>query len=132
MVNPTTTRPRILVVDDSTIVQNMVKIALEKEYEVLVAAHAIDALAIIYHEKISLLLLDISMPGIDGLELCRTVRNLPHFKHLPIVMLTARNQMIDKVQGRLAGATDYITKPFDSVHLCQAIGQLVDPKRQAE
>lgn len=118
-------RPIILAVDDSTIVQNMIKLALEDEYKVLVASHAIDALAVIYHEKISLLLLDIAMPGIDGLELCRTVRNLPAFQSLPIVMLTAKNQMVDKVQGRLAGATEYLTKPFDAEQLREVVRNLV-------
>jgi twitching motility two-component system response regulator PilG len=117
--------PIILAVDDSVIMQNTIKLALEKDYKVLIANHALDALAVIYHEKISLLLLDISMPGIDGLELCRTIRQLPKFSNLPIVMVTARDKMVDKVQGRLAGATEYLTKPFQSEQLQEVVKRLI-------
>jgi DNA-binding response OmpR family regulator len=61
------------------------------------------------------------MPGVDGLELCRTVRKLPQFQHLPIIMLTARDGAFDKVQGRMAGATEYLTKPFNKDELRQVI-----------
>ncbi|KOR37298.1 MULTISPECIES: response regulator [Planktothricoides] len=113
--------PTILAVDDSPVMQDLVKRALSSEYRVLVADNAVDALSIIYHDQIALLLLDVTMPGIDGLELCRTVRNIPQFQELPIIMLTARDGMFDKVQGRLAGATEYLTKPFQSEQLCQVV-----------
>lgn len=122
----------ILAVDDSVVMQEMLKRALSAEYRVLVAGNAVDALAMIYHEKIVLLLLDVSMPGIDGLEFCRTVRNLPQFKELPIIMLTARDKLFDKVQGRLAGATEYLTKPFDSNQLRQVVAKSIDASLIAE
>jgi DNA-binding response OmpR family regulator len=115
----------ILAVDDSTVMQGLVKQALGKEFRVLVTDNAVDALSMIYHEQISVLLLDVSMPGIDGLELCRTVRSLPQFHNLPIVMLTARDGAFDKVQGRLAGATEYLTKPFDAEKLRLVVGKFV-------
>jgi twitching motility two-component system response regulator PilG len=65
------------------------------------------------------------MPEIDGLELCRTVRNLPQFKMLPIIMLTARDGAFEKVQGRLAGATEYLTKPFNPQTLSEVITQVL-------
>lgn len=111
----------ILAVDDSPVMQDLVKRALASEYRVLVADNAVDALSIIYHDQVSLLLLDVTMPGIDGLELCRTVRNIPQFQELPIIMLTARDGMFDKVQGRLAGATEYLTKPFKSDQLVEVV-----------
>ncbi|HLO50736.1 MAG TPA: response regulator, partial [Kamptonema sp.] len=91
--------PTILAVDDSAVMQGLVKQALGKDFRVLVTDNAVDALSMIYHEQIAVLLLDVSMPGIDGLELCRTVRSLPQFHELPIVMLTARDGAFDKVQG---------------------------------
>lgn len=118
--------PTILAVDDSAVMLELIKRTLEGEYRVLVADNAVDALSMIYHEKISGLLLDVSMPGIDGLELCRTVRNLPQFQELPIIMLTARDGLFDKVQGRLAGATEYLTKPFDADQLRQTISKFFD------
>lgn len=117
--------PTIMAVDDSAVTQNLVKRALEKEYRVLLADNAVDALSLIYHQPVSLLLLDITMPGIDGLELCRTIRNLPQFQKLPIIMLTARDGTFDKVQGRLAGATEYLTKPFDANTLLQVIKKFI-------
>ncbi|MGL4377982.1 MAG: response regulator [Microcoleaceae cyanobacterium] len=117
--------PTILAVDDSTVMQETIKKALGKEYRVLVADNAVDALSMIYHEPVVLLLLDVSMPGIDGLELCRTVRSLPQHERLPIIMLTARDGAFDKVQGRLAGATEYLTKPFDSDKLRQVIARFI-------
>ncbi len=117
--------PTILAVDDSTVMQEMIKRALGSEYRVLVADNAVDALALIYHEQIAILLLDVSMPGVDGLELCLTVRSLPQFHELPIIMVTARDGVFDKVQGRLAGATEYLTKPFDSERLRQVVGNFL-------
>ena len=118
--------PTILAVDDSTVMQGLVKQALGKDFRVLVTDNAVDALSMIYHEKVAVLLLDVSMPGIDGLELCRTVRSLPQFQKLPIVMLTARDGAFDKVQGRLAGATEYLTKPFDAEKLRVVVGKFVN------
>lgn len=118
--------PTILAVDDSTVMQGLVKQALGKDFRVLVTDNAVDALSMIYHEKVAVLLLDVSMPGIDGLELCRTVRSLPQFHKLPIVMLTARDGAFDKVQGRLAGATEYLTKPFDAEKLRVVVGKFVN------
>ena len=116
----------VLVVDDSALARGLIQAALSPKYRVLCASNAIDALATIYHEKISVLLLDISMPEIDGLELCRTVRNLPQFQQLPIVMVTSKDGLFDKVQGRLAGATEYLTKPFDASQLLQTVGSLLN------
>ncbi len=117
----------VLAVDDSPVMQKMIHNALKDEYNVLLADNAVDALSTIYHQTIALILLDVSMPGVDGLELCRTVRSLPQFQNLPIIMLTARDGAFDKVQGRLAGATEYLTKPFDGEHLRQTLRQFLSP-----
>ena len=70
----------ILAVDDSQIMQGIVKQFLGQEYRVLIASNAIDALSIIYNEQVAVLLLDVSLPGINGLELCRIVRSIPQFE----------------------------------------------------
>lgn len=111
----------VLAVDDSPVMQATIERALGSEYRVLVKDNALDALSLIYHEPIAVLLLDVSMPEIDGLELCRTVRNLPQFQELPIIMITARDKAFDKVKGRMAGATEYLTKPFDAQELRQIV-----------
>lgn len=127
MVSGANTIKTILAVDDSAIVQQSIKRSLENDYRVLVTGNAVDALSLIYHEPISAVLLDVTMPGVDGLELCRTVRSLPQFQTLPIIMLTARDSPFDKVQGRLAGASEYLTKPFDAVALRQILEKLTQP-----
>jgi twitching motility two-component system response regulator PilG len=124
--------PTILAVDDSSVMQTLIKRALERDYRVLVADNAVDALSVIYHQQISILLLDVSMPGVDGLELCRTVRSLPQFQDLPIIMLTARDGVFDKVQGRLAGATEYLTKPFEAEQLRQIVGNFINSNCSTE
>jgi len=118
--------PRILAVDDSTMMQELIKLALDGYYEVMVASNAVDALNLIYQEKISLVLLDVSMPEIDGLELCRTVRSISQFRDLPIIIVTAQDGFFDKLKGRLAGCTEYLTKPFDAEKLRQLVGKYVN------
>ncbi|NEQ38380.1 MAG: response regulator [Okeania sp. SIO3I5] len=120
------TKKTILAVDDSKIMHGIIKKALGEKYRVLVTDNAVDALSMIYHEQVAVLLLDVSMPDIDGLELCRTVRSIPQFESLPIIMLTARDSSFDQVQGHLAGATEYLTKPFDEKKLNQLITKLLN------
>lgn len=117
----------ILVVDDSMVMQQFLTETLEVNYQVFATDNAMDALSLIYQKSFSLLLLDVSMPGIDGLELCRTIRNLPQFHHLPIIMVTARSTTFDYVQGQLAGATRYLTKPFDTSTLVQTVESVLTP-----
>jgi twitching motility two-component system response regulator PilG len=105
--------PMVLSVDDSVVVQTMIKRALGDRYQVLLASNAVDALKIISTNPIALLLLDVSMPDINGLEFCRTVRSIPKFKNLPIIMLTARDKFSDKLKGQIAGATHYLIKPIE-------------------
>lgn len=124
MVTEMTDSLTVLAVDDSPIVHQLVKRALEPEYHVLVADNAIDALSMIYHDAVSVILLDVMMPGVDGLEFCRTVRNLPQFEHLPIVMVTSKGSPFDRMQGRVAGATDYLIKPFEAEQLQQIVRKL--------
>lgn len=123
-------KPIALAVDDSLISQQMVQRALEGHFKVLVADNAIEALAVIYHQTISALLLDISMPGIDGFELCRTVRSLPRFQRLPIVMITSRRSSEDREKAKSAGANGYLTKPFDPSALQSALSRLLSNSRR--
>ncbi|MEB3886797.1 response regulator [Lyngbya sp. CCY1209] len=124
---PSDTPPRrtILAVDDSVSMQEIVKQTLRSTYKVMVANNTVEALAFLHHESIDLLLLDVSMPGVNGLELCRIIRRSPHLRDLPIIMLTARDSMYDKIEGRLAGATEYLTKPFDATHLKEVVQKIL-------
>jgi twitching motility two-component system response regulator PilG len=119
--------PVILAVDDSPIIQTMIKRILSSQYELLQAGGALESLNILSQQgdRISLLILDLTMPDIDGLQLCRTIRSIPKFKELPIIMLTARDGFFDKIKGQMAGSDRYLTKPFDAEKLLEIVQEYV-------
>lgn len=119
-------RPIILSVDDSLIVQTMIKRTLVDHYQVLLASNAVDALKVINTNPIALLLLDVTMPEIDGLEFCRTVRSIPKFQNMPIIMLTARDKFSDKLRGQIAGATHYLSKPVEPNQLLEVVDKCLE------
>lgn len=104
---------RILIVDDEPPIVELVKFNLQKEgYEVLIAYDGITAIERAVEEKPNLIILDIMLPEVDGFEVCRNLSQNPQTKDIPIIMLTARGEEIDKILGLEFGADDYITKPF--------------------
>lgn len=112
----------ILVVDDEEHIQELLKFNLEKEgYQVLMAGDGPEALEILEKKQPDLVVLDIMLPGMSGLEVCSEIRRIPKFADLPVIMLTARGEEIDKVLGLEIGADDYITKPFSPRELIARI-----------
>lgn len=102
---------KILVVDDEKIIVKGIKYNLEQEgYQVAVAYDGEEAVNLARDNSIDLILLDVMLPKMDGLTACRTIRG---FSDVPIIMLTARSEDIDKILGLEYGADDYITKPFN-------------------
>jgi twitching motility two-component system response regulator PilG len=117
-----TVRGNILVVDDSPTVCKLVVITLEKHgYRVVTAADGLEGLARIQDELPDLVLLDITMPRMDGYQLCKVVKGSEETKHIPVVMLSGKDGFFDKVRGRMVGSTGYITKPFDPDTLLRAV-----------
>ena len=114
MKNPSKKAPfGILIVDDEKDLVDLVAYNLEREgYAVLKAYDGEEALNIIRSRKPDLVLLDLMLPGIQGLEICRIVRSAPETATLPIIMLTARGEEADRVIGLEIGADDYVAKPF--------------------
>lgn len=103
----------ILVVDDSPTIQKVVSVTLEAHgHEVVTASDGMEALARLRTLKPDLVLLDITMPHMDGYQLCRILRSNELTKSVPIVMLSGKDGLFDKMRGRMAGAATYITKPF--------------------
>jgi two-component system response regulator VicR len=106
---------KILVVDDEASIVNIISYNLKKEgYDVITASDGEQALDIALNENPDLILLDIMMPKMDGYEVCRKVRKS---SEVPIIMLTARADEVDKVIGLEMGADDYVTKPFGNREL---------------
>ena len=114
-------RPTIVSVDDSPIVHKIVERHLGQSYKIVRCQTAVDAISALYQEQgtIACLLLDLTLPDMDGLDLCGVVRK--RFGDLPIVMLTSRDKITDRIRGRLAGANRYITKPFSPTELLAAV-----------
>ena len=105
----------ILVVDDDPNIAQLVKLYLEKEgYEVNVETRGDDAVAAFQKNPPNLMLLDIMLPGMDGWQVCRAIRQT---SNIPIIMLSAKDETFDKVLGLELGADDYITKPFEGKEL---------------
>ncbi len=104
---------KVLAVDDEKDIVELVRYHLEKEgFQCLVGADGPTALRLAREHRPDLLILDLMLPGLDGLEVCRQLRRDPATARLPIIMLTARAEEVDRVVGLEVGADDYVVKPF--------------------
>ncbi|MDW8801158.1 response regulator transcription factor [Clostridium sp. A1-XYC3] len=105
----------ILVVDDEKEIRDLIGIYLANDdYRVLKAGNGIEALNSLEKENVDLIILDIMMPNMDGMEACMQIRK---DKNMPIIMLSAKSEDIDKIMGLTTGADDYVTKPFNPLEL---------------
>ena len=113
----------VLVVDDDPRMLSMMRRFLEADgYHVVTAAEGESALDIVRRGQVNLIILDVMMSGLDGFEVCRTVRRE---SVVPILMLTARDEAVDKVSGLDCGADDYVVKPFDTDELMARVRALL-------
>ena len=104
---------KILVVDDEEHIQELIRFNLEKSgYKVICADNGIDAIKLAKDQLPQLMLLDLMLPGMDGLDVCKEIRKDSNLSNMPIIMITAKGEEIDKIIGLELGADDYITKPF--------------------
>jgi two-component system, cell cycle response regulator len=116
---------RILVVDDIDSNVRLLEAKLRHEYfEVLTASRGEEALIKVHRDQPDLVLLDVMMPGMDGFEVCRRLKDDPATRFIPIVMLTALDQREDRIRGLAAGADDFLTKPFNDVSLMARVRSL--------
>ena len=110
---------RILVVDDEQSIRTIVEYALKDAgFEVVTAGRGDDALAAMERDPVDLVVLDVMLPGMDGLEVCQRIRSE---RSVPIIMLSARGEELDKVLGLELGADDYVTKPFSPRELVSRV-----------
>lgn len=122
---------KILVVDDDLNIQEMLNAGLSRYgYVVTVSSSAIDALSLIEKFKFDLVIIDVMMPDIDGITLCKTIRNMDKSADVPIIILTALSDAETMNDALLFGAVDYIVKPFDIRTLREKIASAVN-KSQA-
>lgn len=121
---------RILLVDDEPLIVKGLKFSLEQEeYEVVPAYDGEEALKLFNAQGFDLILLDVMLPGINGLELCRYIRE---HSQVPIIMLTAKGEDMDKILGLEYGADDYITKPFNVLEVKMRIKTILRRTKPAE
>jgi twitching motility two-component system response regulator PilG len=112
----------VMVVDDSPTIRKLVTVTLEQQgYHVLTAAGGVEALNRLNEVVPDLILLDITMPHMDGYQLCRLIKGSEMTSQVPVVMLSGKDGFFDKVRGRMVGAAEYVTKPFEPVRLLQAV-----------
>ena len=117
-----TNQEKILVVDDEPDIVELVAYNLQKEgFIVSSASDGEAALAKIREEKFDFIVLDLMLPGMPGMEICRVLRNDPKTRNLPVIMLTAKGEEVDKILGLEVGADDYLTKPFSPRELLARI-----------
>ena len=104
---------KILIVDDEQDIVDLLSYNLEKEgFSIVKAYDGEAALGLVRSEKPDLMILDLMLPKMNGLDVCKAIRRNPETANLPIIMLTAKGDEIDKIIGLEVGADDYITKPF--------------------
>ncbi len=117
---------RVLVVDDIVANVRLLEAKLSAEYfDVVTAMNGLDALDAVQRTKPDIVLLDVMMPGIDGIEVCKRIKSNPLSQHIPIVMVTALDQPEDRIRGLEAGADDFLTKPVNDIALFCRIKSLV-------
>jgi len=120
---------KILVVDDEADLAETIRFSLEAEgYTVLVSCNGEDALNQARKENPDLILLDLMLPKLDGYKVCRLLKFDTRYKHIPILMLTAKTQEKDKILGMGTGADEYITKPFDIDELLEKVRSYLTEK----
>lgn len=116
----------ILIADDAASMRGLISMTLRgKGYEVTEAEDGRDALGKLNGKKVDLIVSDLNMPNMDGIELIRAVKSLPQYKFIPIVMLTTESQAEKKEEGRQAGAKAWIVKPFKPDVLVEVVKKII-------
>ncbi|MBP7733336.1 MAG: response regulator [Caldisericia bacterium] len=112
---------KILIVDDSPTILRVIDLAIKDTgWEIYHAKDGLTALKITKEIEPDLILLDVMLPVYNGYQVCKLLKTNPKFSHIPIIMLTAKSSVLDKIKGRLANADMYLTKPFSQAELLEA------------
>ncbi len=116
----------VLAVDDSPSIRSLVTYVLEQAgYNVVVAEDGVEALDYARNHTVDIVLTDINMPNLDGIGLIKGLRALPHYKYVPMLVLTTESGTEKKMAGKAAGATGWIVKPFDPAQLLATIQKVL-------
>jgi signal transduction histidine kinase/DNA-binding response OmpR family regulator len=118
-------RYNLLVIDDNDQIIILLKSLLSEQYQIFSASNGKKGLAILDEEKIDLVICDVLMPDMDGLTLCRNIKDNIQTSHIPVILLTAKTEIEDRIEGLQVGADSYIPKPFHPEHLFIRIEKLI-------
>lgn len=117
-------KKKILIVEDSNTTRKIIdRILTEGGYETAEAANGMEALAEMSHNRPDLILLDIIMPGMDGYKVLSLIKKSEDSKDIPVILLTSRDQLFDKIRGKMSSADQYLTKPFKPPELLEAVAR---------
>ena len=125
----------VMIVDDSLTVRKILEVSLKRAgLEVVAYTDGIRALEALTSGTLpslpDVIILDVMMPKLNGFALARLLRSKPHLRHIPIVMLTSRDNMLSQLRGRMAGATEYLTKPFKTQEVIDVVNRYLKPDEQ--
>jgi twitching motility two-component system response regulator PilG len=120
-------RGRIVCIDDAIAIGETVEYILKPQgYEAIALTNPLEALSLVFQLKPDLILCDITMPELEGYEICAMLRHSTAFRLVPIIMLTGKDGFIDRVRARMVGATDYLTKPFADTELITLVEKYIN------
>ena len=120
----------ILIVEDNSDVRAYIREQLENEYKVIEACNGEEGIAIAQNEIPDLIITDVMMPKMDGYQFCKEIRRNEKTSHIPIIMLTAKAGLDDKIEGLETGVDDYLTKPFSAKELKVRVKNLIYQRKQ--
>ena len=125
------TMSKILIVEDDPDIRELLRFNLEKAgYTLFLAEDGEKALALARKHSPDIILLDLMLPGVDGLEVCRTLKKDPELQRIPIIMVTAKGEEMDRVVGLELGADDYVVKPFSLREVVLRIRKILDRREK--
>ena len=125
-------KKRIVVADDDEDILASIKETLDNVYTVFTALDGREAVEIVKKIKPDLVILDVLMPDMDGFEACRMIKKDKLLTHIPVIFLTAKNQVEDTERGFQSGADSYMVKPFSPLKLLEKIGGMIDRAEMRE
>jgi CheY-like chemotaxis protein/anti-sigma regulatory factor (Ser/Thr protein kinase) len=128
--NESDTRPIVLVVEDSADIREYIASSFSDDYHIMVAADGKEGLALAQKHIPNIIISDIMMPVMDGIELCKAIKEDMHTSHIPVILLTAKDTIQDKEEGYISGADSYLTKPFSTKLLHSRIDNLLESRRK--
>lgn len=125
------TTPRVLIVDDEPVARNTLRgMLLAEGYQLILAVNGQEALAQVAQEPPDVILLDVMMPGMDGFEVCRHLRNDSRWQHIPVILVTALDSKEDLAHGLDAGADEFVSKPVNTLELQARVRSMLRIKKQ--